>query len=79
MRVTEKMKAFYKRHENKALLGAGAIAVGMNQAHANLDMSKGEEQLALALVAVGALGAAKLAPAALSWVWSLVTRVAQRS
>lgn len=47
-------------------------------AHAELDMAAAETQLGLGLAAVGALGAAKLAPAALSWVWSLVTRVAQR-
>lgn len=34
--------------------------------------------LALAVAAVGALGAAKLAPAALTWVWSLVSGMAKR-
>ncbi|MFC0819889.1 hypothetical protein [Moraxella marmotae] len=43
-----------------------------------LDMSSATGQLTLALAAVAALGAAKMAPAALSWVWSLLTRVAQR-
>lgn len=78
MKAIQKAKAFYKRHENKALVAVGAVTVGMSQAHANLDMSEGTTQLALGLAAVGALGAAKLAPAALSWVWTMVTRVAQR-
>lgn len=61
---------------NKVLFGV-AVAMPMF-AHADLDMSEGTTQLALGLTAVGALGAAKLAPAALSWVWSMVTRVASR-
>lgn len=47
-------------------------------AEGGLDMSDGVTQLALAVAAVGALGAAKLAPAALTWVWSLVTGMAKR-
>ena len=49
-------------------------------AHAEaLDMSDATTQLALGLAAVGAIGAAKLAPAALTWVWSLVTGAAKRN
>lgn len=44
-----------------------------------LDMSSATTQLGLALAAIGALGAAKIAPAALVWVWSIVTRAASRS
>ena len=50
-----------------------------SSAHAEgLDMGDGVTQLALGLAAVGAIGAAKLAPAALTWVWSLVTQNAKR-
>lgn len=59
------------------LLVAGAFALPL-VANANLDMGEATTQLGLGLAAVGALGAAKLAPAALSWVWSMVTRVASR-
>lgn len=78
MKVVQKAKAFYKRHENKVLVTTAVATVGMSQAHANLDMTKGTEQLGLALAAIGLLGAAKLAPAALSWVWAIVTRNASR-
>lgn len=55
------------------LLSAPAFADG------GLDMSSATTQLTLALGAVAALGAAKIAPAALTWVWSLVTRTASRT
>lgn len=55
------------------------LAVVSGSAYANgLDMTSATTQLGLALAAVAALGAAKMAPAALSWVWSLLVRVAQR-
>lgn len=56
-------------------------AVVSTSAFANggaLDMSSATTQLGLALAAIGALGAAKLAPAALVWVWSIITRAASR-
>lgn len=43
-----------------------------------LDMSTGVEYLTLALAAIGALGAAKLAPSAIMWVWGMVTQGARR-
>lgn len=78
MKVVQKAKAFYKRHENKVLVTTAVATVGMSQAHANLDLSNAETQLGYALAGIGALGALKVAPAALSWVWSLVTRNAAR-
>lgn len=60
-----------------AVVGTGLVA---SSAFANgaLDMSSATTQLGLALAAIGALGAAKLAPAALVWVWSIITRTASR-
>lgn len=80
MNVLQKTKAFFKRNEAKIYTVATVATVGISQAHAAeaLNMGAATEQLGLGLAAVGALGAAKLAPAALSWVWTLVTRVAQR-
>jgi len=43
-----------------------------------IDTTSVVSTLGLAVAAVGALGAAKLAPAALTWVWSLVTGMAKR-
>lgn len=43
-----------------------------------LDVSTGVEYLGLALAAIGALGAAKLAPSAIMWVWGMVTSGARR-
>lgn len=78
MKVVQKMKSFYKRHENKVLVVAATSVPATAFAADPLDISSGTEQLGLGLAAVGALGLAKLAPAALAWVWTLVTRVAQR-
>lgn len=60
-----------------AVVGTGLVA---SSAFANdaLDMTSATTQLGLALAAIGALGAAKLAPAALVWVWSIITRTASR-
>lgn len=71
-------KQRYQRAVNAvALLGTPVVLA--TSAHAEgLDMSDGTTQLALGLAAVGAIGAAKLAPAALTWVWSLVTSTAKR-
>lgn len=43
-----------------------------------LEMGDATGTLVLALAAIGALGAAKIAPAALTWVWSMVTGMAKR-
>ena len=55
-----------------------ASAMSANAAATALDMSDATGTLVLALAAIGALGAAKLAPAALTWVWSIVTGMAKR-
>lgn len=73
----QKVKDNYQKVVNYTAVGGVAVASSMAHAEA-LDMSQGTTQLALGLAAVGALGAAKLAPSALSWVWSLVTRNASR-
>lgn len=78
MNAIRKAKNLLKRHQNKVVATGVVTAFGMTQAHAALDMSQGTEQLALGLAAVGALGAAKLAPSALVWVWGLVTGTARR-
>lgn len=71
-------KLRYQRIVNGVAVVA-APAVIATSAHAEgLDMSQGTAQLGLALAAIGALGAAKLAPAALTWVWGIVTRTASR-
>lgn len=78
--TTQQKPSRYQRIVNKIGVATvtGVGVVGM--AHAEgLDMSQGTTQLALALAAIGALGAAKLAPAALTWVWGIVTRTASRS
>lgn len=49
-----------------------------NAASDTLNMSEATTTLGFALAAVGALGAAKIAPAALTWVWSIVTGMAKR-
>nr|QJS05421.1 hypothetical protein [Psychrobacter sp.] len=55
-----------------------ASAMSANAAATALDMADATATLVLALAAIGALGAAKLAPAALTWVWSIVTGMAKR-
>lgn len=71
-------KKQYQRVVNAVALVATPVVLATS-AHADgLDMGDGTTQLALGLAAVGAIGAAKLAPAALTWVWSLVTSTAKR-
>lgn len=79
--TTQQKPSRYQRIVNKVGAVAVVATTGVTVAHANggLDMGSGTTQLALALAAIGALGAAKLAPAALTWVWSIVTRTASRS
>lgn len=65
-----------KSRYNQAL-----VAVGMSLplfAHAEIDTTAVVTTIGLGAAAVGALGAAKIAPAALTWVWSLVTGMAKR-
>lgn len=63
---------------NYAIVATAPILFA-SAAHAEVDTASAITQLGYALAAVAALGAAKLAPAALTWVWSLVTRTASRS
>ena len=71
------LKRGYNRVVNGAIFAAPFVAA--STAHAEgIDLSSATTQLAYGLAAVGALGALKVAPAALSWVWSMVTRNAAR-
>lgn len=80
--VMQSKKPTLKQRYNKIVNTAAVVATPVilaSAAHAEgLDMTQGTTQLALGLAAVGAIGAAKLAPAALTWVWSLVTGTAKR-
>lgn len=69
-------KTFLTTTYNKVLV-AGAAAMPL-LAFADIDVSEGVTQLGYALAALGALGAAKLAPSAIMWVWSMVTAGARR-
>ncbi len=71
------LKQRYHTAINRAAVVIVPVAFAAS-AHAELDMSEGATQLALGLAAVGAIGAAKLAPSALTWVWNLVTQNAKR-
>lgn len=66
----------------KAVNTTAVVAIGLvaSSAFANgaIDVSSATTQLGLALAALAALGAAKLAPAAIVWVWSIITRTASR-
>ena len=70
------------RFGNALTVGAAGVlamsAIGANAAPAAIDMADATGTLVLALAAIGALGAAKIAPAALTWVWSMVTGMAKR-
>lgn len=65
-----------KSRYNQVLVAVGASLPLL--AMAEVDTSDATTQIAFGLTAVGALGAAKMAPAALTWVWSLVTGMAKR-
>lgn len=75
---TQALKAKYQKSVNAVAVGSVAVVSSSAFAADALDMSKGIEQLVLALAAIGALGAAKLAPSALAWVWSKVNSTASR-
>lgn len=70
------------RFGNALAVGTAGVlamsAIGANAAPAAIDMADATGTLVLALAAIGALGAAKIAPAALTWVWSMVTGMAKR-
>ena len=70
------------RFGNALTVGTAGVlamsAICANAAPAAIDMSEATGTLVLALAAIGALGAAKIAPAALTWVWSMVTGMAKR-
>lgn len=74
-----RFKRGYKKVTDTALVIGAPIALAAT-AHADggLDMGTATTQLGYGLAAVGALGALKVAPAALSWVWGMVTRNAAR-
>ena len=61
----------YQRIVNGVAVVLAPVALTATAHAEGLDMTQGTTQLALALAAIGALGAAKLAPAALTWVWFL--------
>ena len=71
------LKRVYNRAAN-AVLVVGTPVILATSARAQIDLTSATEQLGYGLAAVGALGALKVAPAALSWVWSMVTRNAAR-
>lgn len=72
------LKQRYQAISNRALV-IGTPVILATSAHAEgIDTSSAATQLGYALVAIGAIGAVKLAPAALTWVWSIVTRTASR-
>lgn len=69
---------YQKSVNTTAVVVTGLVASSAFANTGALDMSSATTQLGLALAAIGALGAAKLAPAALVWVWSIITRAASR-
>lgn len=74
--VTTEKRGFFSHRYNQILVGAAASLPLF--AFAEVDMTAATTVLVSATAAVGALGAAKVAPAALTWVWSLVTGMAKR-
>lgn len=74
--VESRGRTILKSRYNQALV---VVAAGLPLfAHAEIDTSAVVTTIGLGAAAVGALGAAKIAPAALTWVWSLVTGMAKR-
>ena len=69
-------RSLLKSRYNQVLVGACASLPLL--AMAEVDTTAVVATLGSASLAVGALGAAKVAPAALTWVWSLVTGMAKR-
>lgn len=74
------LKQRYQKVVNvAAVIGTPIVLATAAHADGGLDMGSATTQLGYGLAAVGAIGAAKLAPAALTWVWSLITGTAKRS
>lgn len=67
-----------KSRYNQVVIGAVAAVPLFANAAEGIDTTAVLATIALGAAAVGALGAAKIAPAALTWVWSLVTGMAKR-
>lgn len=74
--ATTEKRGFFSHRYNQILVGAAASVPLF--AMAEIDTSAVVTTIGLGAAAVGALGAAKIAPAALTWVWSLVTGMAKR-
>lgn len=74
--ATPAKRSVLKSRYNQVLVAAGASLPLF--AFAEIDTTAVVATLGSATLAVGALGAAKVAPAALTWVWSLVTGMAKR-
>lgn len=77
MQTTKKWSLSTSGAYNKAIVVL-SVSIPTLAFAEGLDLSPAQTQLGYALAAVGALGALKVAPAALSWVWSMVTRNASR-
>lgn len=75
--VESRGRTMLKSRYNQVLVGTVA-AVPFFANAAEIDTSAVITTIGLGAAAVGALGAAKIAPAALTWVWSLVTGMAKR-
>lgn len=69
---------YQKVVNSTVIVGTGLVATSAFANGGAIDVGSATAQLGLALAAIGALGAAKLAPAALVWVWSIITRAASR-
>ena len=80
--MAEMKISYLKRVYNRVVDGVVVVAVPVVlavPAHAEgIDLGPATTQLGYGLAAVGALGALKVGPSALSWVWSMVTRNASR-
>lgn len=77
----QNQKQTLKQRYNTTVNRVAAVVVPVAfaaAAHAELDMGAAETQIGFGLAAIGAIGAVKLGPSALSWVWSLVTSQAKR-
>lgn len=76
------MKALNQKYQKTVnyvgLTGVTLASTSAFAAENGLDMSSTVTLLGGAVAAVAALGAAKMAPAAIMWVWGLLTRAAQR-
>lgn len=76
--VESRGRTMLKSRYNQVLVGTVAAVPFFANAAEGIDTSAVITTIGLGAAAVGALGAAKIAPAALTWVWSLVTGMAKR-